>query len=311
MNKKRTQNIVAESRRTLPITIMYGIGIWLLAGVVHHGWWFQFTCFFASVYTIIHLNNINLLIRIYSRSVSVFFLLLGCSATWLFSSIQASVTLLCSALSLLLLFSCYQDKNSQGHTFYIFLLLSSLSLLDPYILLFIPVYLLLMTVTIYSMSIRSFFAALIGIITPYWLYTGWQLYFYRHQPEKSIDYLVRLTELQWAADYTTVSTYQWCYLGLLTMLFMVGAIHFWLNSYMDKIRVRQIYNSLIILTIYSMFWLTILPQKFDTFICLLTITVSPIAAHFFSLTRTRLSNIFYLVTMAVIFVLTAMNLWIL
>lgn len=311
MDKKRTQNIIAESRRTLPVAITYGTGIWLLAGALQHGWWLQFICFFASVYTIIHLNNINLLIRIYSRSVSVFFILLGCAATWLFPSIQTGVTSLFSALSLLLLFSCYQDKTSTGRTFYMFLLLSSMSLYDPYLLLFIPVYLILMAITIYSLTFRTFFAALIGLITPYWLFTGWQLYLYRQQPEKSIEYLAQLTHMQWIADYTAVSTAQWCYLGLLTVLFVVGAIHFWLTSYMDKIRVRQIYSSLIILTIYAIVWVAILPQKCDTFICMLTITVSPIAAHFFTLTRTRLSNIFYLVTMTAIVALTAMNLWIL
>ena len=309
MSRKRTQNIIAESRRTLPISILYGVGIWLLAGLVHQGWWFQFACFFASVYTMIHLNNINLLIRVYSRSVSVFFILLCCSTAWLFPSVQGAVILLCSTLSLFLLFSCYQDQATMGRTFYIFLLFSAVSLVEPYFLLFIPVYLLLMGLTIYSLSIRTFFAALIGLITPYWLYTGWQLYFYRHEPEKAIEYLTQLTELSWRADYTVVTTAQWCYIGLLVVLFLVGATHFWLTSYMDKIRVRQVYGSLIILALYTIVLLAILPQKYDTFISMMTIAVTPIAAHFFTLTHSRLSNIFYLLTMVVILLLTGINLW--
>ena len=308
---KRFQNKIAESRRTLPITILYGVGIWLLAGVVHQGWWFQFACFFASVYTMMHLNNINLLIRIYSRSVSVFLILLYCSATWLFPSIFGAAELLCTVLSLLLLFSCYQDQNTMGQTFYIFLLISLMSLLEPYFLLFVPIYLILMATTIYSLGFRTFFAALIGIVTPYWLYSGWQIYQNRYQPEIALDFLKRFTEIQWNADYSTVTTSQWAYFGLLAVLFVVGSIHFWTTSYMDKIRVRQIYYSLIMLSLYSIVLLALQPQKYDTFIGMMTIAVTPIAAHFFSLTHTRISNIFYIVTIATILFLTGMNLWIL
>ena len=308
---KRLQNRIAESRRTLPITILYGVGIWLLAGLVHQGWWFQFVCFFTSVYAMNHLNNINMLIRVYSRSVSVFYILLACSATWMFASIQGTVQVLSMAAGLLLLCSCYQDQKSSGRTFYLYMLISIVSLLEPHFLLYVPIFLLLMATTIYSLSWRTFFAALLGLMTPYWLFTGWQLYTYRYQPEMAIDYLKRFTDMQWAVDYSVVTTQQWAYLALLMVLFVVGAIHFWMTSYMDKIRVRQIYNSLMMLTIYTLVLMALQPQKYDTFIGMLTIVVSPIVAHFFTLTRTRLSNLFFIATMIAILVLTGMNLWIL
>ena len=308
---KRFQNRITESRRTLPITILYGVGIWLLAGLVHQGWWFQFLCFFASVYTMIHLNNNNLLIRIYSRSVSCAFITLSCTAVWQFSSISSTITLLCTTLALLLLFFCYQDKSATGYTFYMFGLISTGSLFEPHYLLFVPIFLLLMATTIYSLSIRTFFASLFGLIAPYWLYTGWQLLLNRHHPEVAFDFLNRFNEVQWVTDYTTVTLQQWAYLALLAVLFVVGSIHFWMTSYMDKIRVRQIYSSLIMLTIYTTVLLALQPQKYDTLIGMLTITVSPIAAHFFALTHTRMSNIFFIATMAVILLLTGMNLWIL
>jgi len=307
---KRLQNRITESRRTLPITIFYGIGIWLLAGLVHQGLWFQFICFFASVYTMVHLNNINQLIRIFSRSVSTAYIMLGCSAIWLFSSVDESVLLLCSALSLFLLFGCYQDQASTGKTFYIFFLISFTSLFEPHFLLFIPIYILLMATTIYSLSIRTFFAALIGLVTPYWLYTGWQLYANRYQPEMTLDYLKRFAEVQWITDYSVVTTSQWAYLGLLMVLFIVSTIHFWITSYMDKIRVRQIYTSLIMITVYTLLLIAVQPQEFDVFIGMMTTVVSPITGHFFALTRTRLSNIFFIITITAILLLTGMNLWI-
>ena len=126
----------------------------------------------------------------------------------------------------------------------------------------------------------------------------------------AFDYLNRFTEVQWSTDYTAVTTQQWAYLALLVVLFIVGTIHFWMNSYKDKIRVRQIYNSLMMLTIYTLILMAVQPQQYDTFIGMLTIVVSPIVAHFFTLTNSRLSNLFYIVTMATILLLTGMNLWI-
>ena len=66
---KRIQNKVAESRFTLPAVAVYGGIIWLLCGLFPQQWWLQFTLFAVSTYLMVELNNSNVLIRIYSRSV--------------------------------------------------------------------------------------------------------------------------------------------------------------------------------------------------------------------------------------------------
>ena len=140
---------------------------------------------------------------------------------------------------------------------------------------------------------------------------GWLLFQNPKNPDAALGVFDRLGEIQWAIDYATLTIPQLAYLGLLIVLFVTGAIHFWLTSYMDKIRVRQIYTSLIILTLYTLLLLAVQPQQYNILIYMLTIAVSPIFAHFISLTRTRLSNIFFFVIMAVIVLLTGINLWIL
>lgn len=310
MSRKHTQNIIAESRKTLPITIIYGIGIWLLAGLVNNGWWIQFACFVASVYAMIHLNNINLMIRIYSRSVSAAYILLSCIAVWLFPSVHGAVIQLGTTLILLLLFASYQDTQARGKTFYMFVILSIMSMLEPHYLLFVPLIWILMAITVYSMSTRTFLASIIGLITPYWLYSGWLLFKYPANPEMVLSFANRFTEIQWAIDYGALTHAQIIYFALLVVLFLVGTIHFWMTSYMDKIRVRQIYNCLIMLALYTILLLAVQPQMYNVLIYMLTIAVSPITAHFISLTRTRMSNIFFFVLMAAILILTGVNLWI-
>jgi hypothetical protein len=167
-----------------------------------------------------------------------------------------------------------------------------------------------MSTTIYSISFRSLIASLIGLITPYWLYAGWMLFKNPMNPLQALEFTDRFAQLQLAVDYHVLTRAQLIYFGLLVVLFIVGSMHFWLTSYMDKVRVRQIYTSLMIIAVYTIILLAIYPQKYDVLIYVMTIAVSPIAAHFVSLTRTRMSNIFFIVLLTVILLLTGMNLWI-
>ena len=88
---KRIQNIIAESRYTLPITAFYSILIWLIAGLVSQQWWVQFGCFVVSAWMMMMLNKENMLIRIYSRLVSSAYLVLTCAAVFLFASRSSAI----------------------------------------------------------------------------------------------------------------------------------------------------------------------------------------------------------------------------
>ena len=74
--KKYIQNKVAENRLALSVTIVYAVGVWLLSGFVQENWWIQFGCFALAAFLMLELNNVNALIRIYSRMVSCSFLAL-------------------------------------------------------------------------------------------------------------------------------------------------------------------------------------------------------------------------------------------
>ena len=81
---KRLQNQIAGSRYTLPVTMIYGALVWLLAGLIQHQWWLQFALFNVAALLMLEFTNINVLIRIYSRSVSSAFVMLSCAAVFLF-----------------------------------------------------------------------------------------------------------------------------------------------------------------------------------------------------------------------------------
>ena len=145
---KRFQNKVAESRRTLPVAVVYGAAIWLAAGLIPQQWWIQFVCFVCSTFVMVLLNNSNALIRIYSRMVSAVFIVLSCAVCFLFHSLTGAIFQLCFITSLLTLFRTYQDKESTGWIFYTFLLLGLASLAQIQALYFVPLFWLIMAVTI-------------------------------------------------------------------------------------------------------------------------------------------------------------------
>ena len=95
---KRVQNIIAESRYTLPIAAFYSICIWLIAGLVSQMWWIQFGCFVVSAVMMMLLNKENMLIRIYSRLVSSTYLVLSCAAVFLFASRSSAI--MCSGIAI-------------------------------------------------------------------------------------------------------------------------------------------------------------------------------------------------------------------
>lgn len=109
---KRLQNKVSDSKLSLPITSVYAIGVWVLAGLIQEAWWIQFGCFTLSVYLMAVLNNSNALIRIHSRMVSCSFIMLTCTACFLFASLHEAVCTMLMAATYVVLFQTYQDKEA-------------------------------------------------------------------------------------------------------------------------------------------------------------------------------------------------------
>lgn len=128
MSKKLLQGKVAGSRLSMPVMAVFGTMIWLAAGLAKEGWWLQFACFGVAAYLTLLINNVHVLLRIYSRMVSCSFIGLTCCACFLFPSLPGAVTQLCMTAFLLIIFICYQDRQSPGITFYAFLLIGIASL---------------------------------------------------------------------------------------------------------------------------------------------------------------------------------------
>ena len=306
---KRFQNKVAESRFTLPAVALYGIVIWLLCGLFPQQWWLQFACFVVSTYLMVELNNSNVLIRIYSRSVSAAFIILSCVACYLFPSLKGAFVQLCLIASLLTLLHSYQDKESVGLTFYTFVFLSLGSLVEVHTLWFIPIYWIVMMFFIFTLTGRTFLASLLGILLAYWGLLAWVLWHYEGDFTPLWQHFAPLGDFQFPFDYTVLALPRILTFAFLVVLFVTGLIHYLRTSFDDKIRIRQIYYTLAFLDVVAMVFLLAQPQHEDLLLRIVIITTSPLIGHFVALTYTRLTNIAFCVIFGIALLLTAFTLW--
>ena len=305
--KELLQNKISGSRLTLPVILCYAIGIWLLGGLIQKQWWIQFGCFLLTTYLMVLLNNSNALIRIYSRVISVTFLILSCMACFLFPSLYGNLTQLCIVAFYLILFQSYQDKAAAGLTYYGFLCIGLTSLTFVHILYFVPFLWILMLSCLQSFSLRTFFASLLGIITPYWLGICWLVY--QGSLPLFVDHFAPLIRFHTPFDFSILNNSQTTTFAFVILLALIGAVHYFRTYYSDKIRTRQLFVIFIWIDLLTVAFICLQPQYYDPLIRILIINTAPLIGHFIALTHTKITNItFYLICITAL-LLTGYNLW--
>ena len=305
--RKLLQNRIAESKITMPVITIYAVGVWLSCGVITNHWWWQLACFAISTYLVVELNNINALIRIFSRMVSSAFLALTCCACFLFPLLHEAVMLTCLTAFMVLLFLTYQNKNAAGITYYAFLLFGVASLAYVHILFFLPLIWLMMITNTMSLSWRTWAASLFGLLTPYWFGMIWVIY--KHDYSLAIEHFTALTVFDEPFNLYGISANQKATLAIIILMAVIGTIHFIHKNYLDKIRIRMFYGFFIWMDLAALVFLLLQPQHFNAMLLIMTLNTAPLIAHFFALTSTKLTNIIFLALSTATLLLTAFNIW--
>ena len=292
---------------TMPAVTFYAMAVWLLCGGLTHHWWWQLLCISITTYLMVELNNINALIRIFSRMVSSTFLALLCSACFIFPALPETVMLTCMTAFILLLFLTYQDKESAGLTYYAFLFLGVGSIAYIHVLFFLPLIWLLMMTHTMSLSWRTWMASLLGLLTPYWFYIPWIIY--QRDYSAITNHFMALTVFEEPFNLYGITDSQKATLGLVILLAIIGTTHYIRKSYLDKIRIRMFYGFFIFMDLAALLFLLLQPQHFNAMLLLMIVNTSPLVAHFAALSSPKLTNITFMVLSAASLLLTAYNIW--
>lgn len=305
--KKLLQNKIAESKLSLPVMVIYAVGIWLMCGLINREWWVQFALFAISVYLMVELNNISALIRVYSRMVSCSFIILICSACFLFPLTQGAIVQTMVIGALILLFMTYQDQQSPGLTYYAFILWSIATGASVHMLFYLPLLWLLMGTQLQSLSWRTLSASVLGILTPYWIYACWLVWQGDFTP--LIAHFKQLDNLQVPLQFTTLDTGRIAVFVLLAVVSVIGTIHFIRQHHFDKIRIRQLYGFFIWMDLATALFVVLQPQFYDVLIRIMFICTAPLIGHFLALTHTKITNIAFCILVVITLAVTGLNLW--
>ncbi len=308
LRKKRFQNKVADSRYSLPTTATLAALVWVAVGLLVSNIWAQFAFTVISTFLMVELNNRNSLMRTYSRMVSCSFLALVTMASLPHPSFKASIVTMCFIAFYLIIWNSYQDHRSPGWTFYAFFCIGLASMVFVQVIYFMPILWILMIFFTNSFSFRNFFASLLGIIIPYWFSTGY--YLYQNNLDGLIQHFVSLADYQELFDYSQVTDHQLVNITFITMLGIIGSIHFLHTSYADKIRTRMIYESLIMMTFIALAFTILQPQHIRELGGIIIVSVSPLIAHFITFTKGKLTNISFIVILVFIVFILLFNIFV-
>ena len=304
---KRFQSKIAESRMSLPVTIVYAVVVLLACRIEEKQLWIQFGTIMLCTLLMVELNNRNALIRIYSRMVSCSFIVLTTMANFQFATLQPTMVQCCFAAFYVLLFHAYQDKQATGWVFYAFACIGTASTVFVHILFYVPLFWILMIFNIMSFSPKTFCASLLGLSIPYWFLCAY--YLYVGDTTTLVNHWMELTRFQPLFDYSMITRQQAVTFVFIVLLALTGSIHFLRNSFRDKIRTRLLYELFMVVDTCSIVFLMLQPQHYDGLLPVIIINTAPLIGHYLALTRTKLTNISVFAIVIIALAITACNLW--
>lgn len=331
MRRQRFQNKVAAGRFTLPVALLTAAACWTaaillrtdVAGGADWPLWFRgvesrlpggmflplagFALHVLACFLLINLNNVFALIRIRTSVQSFLYLLLAAAFPQSYGSLPGLLAGLCFLAAFYLLFGSYRQEKSSGALFGTFAFAGIASLFVPQSLPLAPL-LWVGAANFQSLNLKSLLASLLGFAFPWWMLLGYTVL--TNTTQTFFCQLFEETILFRPAGYGFES---WMVLPLafLFLLFAVSALHCLFNGYEDKIRTRSYLHFLISFGVCLFAGIGLQPYLLTALCPLLLTIVSVLTGHLFALTGSRLSNVFFVVSLIGILSMFICHLWML
>lgn len=301
-NKLQTE--IATGRLTLPVVILICLFLW---GVSIHSWneLISFISCALTGYMMIEINTAFTLIRTRTMlHVSLFgFIISACMFLHPFHI--SNLVPPAFIIALFQLFRSYESGQASGNIFHSFFFIGLGSLAFPQLLYFAPLFYISM-ISFRSLSAKTFFAGLVGLIVPYWFLFGYA--FYNGKIELFYSPLQSLIQFQ-PIHYTGFTPDQIISWGGITLISLTCSVHYFIVSYLDKTRTRLFLSFLIAVEAWIYALGLLQPQHFNVLLQLQIIMMSILTGYLFTLTRNRFSGIFFIITFVTLITLAIYNLW--
>lgn len=321
MRNNRFQNHISESSFTLPLCMVMGTLVWFWNGTSldyefeNSALWTLFLAI-GVTYVVFETANTYALLRIRSRMITSVWVVLISMMAFVHFYHSGWIAALAMAGSYYVMFATYQEHEPVLGVFHTFFLLSVAILALPQLCILVPLYYWYLLVFLRCLSWRCFWAGLVGLSLPLCLVLGWCVITADYSfAEERIDNLLQTVIFpveRYKVLFSLTSVEALDFL-LVSMLSLIGIIHYLHNYYNDKIRTRMYLYIYVMQTIAS--WLIVIcaPDMWHLMAPALLLNASTMIAHFFALTGSIISNLFFCMTLAILFLMYIINLglWIL
>lgn len=249
------------------------------------------------------MNKSLILLRIRSWMITSTFIMIAACCGFNYASTEAGVIGLCVAFSFFMIFLCYQTPDDVGKTYNAYLSIGIASLFFIQVIYFIPLIWILSVYMLQSLNWRTWLTSILGAITPYWL--ALPFYLYRQDYDGIIRHFEPLRQLP--ETNIALSPIQTIVFVLIAALAIAGAINFWRRSYEERIRTRQIYAFLQWIGLAVGIFILLQPQHYDILIRVMIICACPFIAHFFTFTKTKVTNYLFIGIVILVILLSIVN----
>ena len=303
--RRYLNNKVATSSFLLPVAIVLSLLLWLSQGISNIRVDLGLVACLSCTALMMELNNANVLIRVRSRMVSATFIVLWSVCVFLRPVQWAHLAALCLILAYHSLFRAYQHTNATAEAFNAFLCIGVSTIVAPPLLL-LAVPFMVSFAWFQAMSLRAFFAMLLGLVVPFWIVAGTAFL------TDSFTALVNYVNswLDWSvSDYGKLNVFQVAMGVLLLLLDLIAGVHTLGSSFKDKIKTRVLYYFISWMTFALFLMLAAFPRYYDTILALVIVTSSPLIAHFYTLACHKLVGILFIFTLVILAAIALSNIW--
>lgn len=333
MRNKSLQSQVTTGRLTLPVVILICALCWVLTyflfpdsiasttskdsssflqstrDLLLPGWAERIISFLVCAiigYFLIELNNQFSIIRMRASMQTAIYFLLVTVCPGMHLLYIGDIVALGSLISIYFLFKSYQQAQAAGYLFYSFFFIGAGSILFPQLTI-LSVLWLLESYRFQSLTPRSFCGALLGWTLPYWMLFG-HAFFYNEMElfYRPFNQLLTFGEV---FHLPILQPWELAILGYLLVMFIVSAVHCIAAGFEDKIRTRAYLQFLIDLTFFLFLLIALQPIYCSALLPLLIISSSILIGHFFVLTNSKSSNVFFIISLVGLILLFAFNIW--
>ena len=307
--KNKLQNKIAGSVFTLPVCIVLAVAMWWLPQRAFSPQHIMgLVLCLLTTYIVMETNAQQHIIRIRTRMMSCVWLLLAASLAFLHPLEEPVIAAAFLCVAYHLLFRCYQRHRPQLDVFHVFLMLGVGSFFAPAMLPMAIPFFFYIAIFLRSLTWKAFWAGILGIVVPYWCYAVWC--FVTGNLQSLATRLTAMAHLEMPSIEAVKSLpFVWqVSAAVVALLSIVSIVHYLRTNYDDKIRVRMILYIYMSQTLLLMAFLILQPAHYQTTMALLIASASPLIAHYFALTGSWLSTIFFIFSLLLTAGMATLNL---